>query len=139
MARLAFDTAPFIYFLENHPRLAAAARQYFAAVIDGTHEAVCSTLVLTELLTGLRKQRDHRGERLARSFLVDTPGITLIDVTVAIADRAATLRARYALRTPDAIHVATALESGAKQFVTADRRLGRIPGITIKLLDGKSS
>lgn len=134
MARIAFDTPPFIYFLENHPRFSGSARVWFEQVIFGTDEAVCSVLVLTEILTGLRKQRNTVGEATAQAFLLETPGLTVVDVSQAIADRAATLRARYGLRTPDALHLATALESKATQFITADRKLGRIPGITVKLL-----
>ena len=40
-----------------------------------------------------------------------------------IADRAAQLRAEHGLGTPDAIHLATALECGAEVFVTNDRDL----------------
>ncbi|HEY7677903.1 MAG TPA: PIN domain-containing protein, partial [Candidatus Methylomirabilis sp.] len=58
--------------------------------------------------------------------LLDAEGIDLLDVTSPIAERAAELRARYGIRTPDAIQAATAVEAGATAFVTSDRRLRRI-------------
>jgi predicted nucleic acid-binding protein len=39
------------------------------------------------------------------------------------AEIASELRAIYTLRTPDAIHLATALKAGAAAFVSQDRRL----------------
>jgi predicted nucleic acid-binding protein len=43
-----------------------------------------------------------------------------------IANQSARLRARYNLRTPDAIHLATALAANADVFITNDRDLIRV-------------
>jgi predicted nucleic acid-binding protein len=50
-------------------------------------------------------------------------------------ERAAFLRARYNLKTPDAIQVATALVSGSRAFLTNDENITAIEGIDILLLD----
>lgn len=47
-------------------------------------------------------------------------GVTMLPVTNAIASRAAGLRAAFRLKTPDALHLATAIESGADAFATTD-------------------
>jgi predicted nucleic acid-binding protein len=39
------------------------------------------------------------------------------------------------LRTPDAIQVATAIQSGASHFLTNDAALAQIPGISVLVLD----
>ena len=44
---------------------------------------------------------------------------------------AARLRATHSLRTPDAIQMATALQAGASFFLTNDRRLRSIEGMTV--------
>lgn len=50
-------------------------------------------------------------------------------VTRPVLERAAELRARHAfLKTPDAIHLATALTAGCDVFLTNDRRLDRCGG-----------
>jgi len=56
-------------------------------------------------------------------------------------DRAAELRAEYpVLRLPDALHLATALGSRCRSFITADRRLTVASGrIEVLLLDELSS
>jgi predicted nucleic acid-binding protein len=45
--------------------------------------------------------------------------------------QASDLRATYTLRTPDALHLATAIVAGAEAFVTEDRRLSNIPAIRV--------
>ena len=59
----------------------------------------------------------------------------LIPVTLPIAESAADLRARYNLRTPDALHVASALSSGCDAFLTNDAGLKRVQELPILVLD----
>ena len=47
----------------------------------------------------------------------------VLEVTNALAIKAAELRAKYNLRTPDAIQLATAIEYNADYFLTNDLRL----------------
>jgi len=49
-------------------------------------------------------------------------------------DRAAEIRARFRYRTPDALHLAAAIEAECDLFVTADRRLATFTEIPIVLL-----
>jgi predicted nucleic acid-binding protein len=51
------------------------------------------------------------------------------------AERAAELRARYHLRTPDALQVATALLSDCQAFLTNDKDLSRIIEIQVLVLE----
>ena len=66
-----------------------------------------------------------------RDILTTAPGIELFDVTSAIAERAAQLRAKYNIRTPDAIQLATCIELGADYFLTNDSRLKAISETTV--------
>jgi len=61
-------------------------------------------------------------------------GVELIEVSRDVIDLAASLRAQFSFKTPDAIHLATALHAGANVFLTADAALQRCPGITIELV-----
>ena len=52
-----------------------------------------------------------------------------------VAHQAAKLRARYGLKTPDALFLATALEEKAQAFITNDVRLKVIENIEIVLIN----
>ena len=53
---------------------------------------------------------------------------TKLELTTAVYDLATDLRARHGLKTPDAIHLATALSHGCAEFWTNDLRLARATG-----------
>lgn len=55
-------------------------------------------------------------------------------VDAAIAERAAALRARYTLRTPDALQIATALHAGCQGFLTNDTALRRVTDLRVLVL-----
>jgi predicted nucleic acid-binding protein len=60
--------------------------------------------------------------------------LDLIEVSAAIIDRATHFRARYNLKTPDALHYATAVEIGAVVFLTGDRTLARCSEVPVEVL-----
>jgi predicted nucleic acid-binding protein len=62
--------------------------------------------------------------------------LDLVDMDRRIVDRATALRARYMLSTPDALHVATAIEKHAEVIITGDSDLTRCPEIQVELLTG---
>jgi predicted nucleic acid-binding protein len=62
------------------------------------------------------------------------PGLTLYDADATVMEKMSDLRARYNLRTPDAIHLGTALAQGAGVFVTNDAHLRQVAELEILLL-----
>jgi predicted nucleic acid-binding protein len=60
--------------------------------------------------------------------------LSLLDVTAAVVERATEVRARYNLKTPDAVHYATAVESRAGIFLTGDRVFARCSEIPVEVL-----
>jgi predicted nucleic acid-binding protein len=65
-------------------------------------------------------------------FIRDRP---LVAVDTTIAERAADLRARWRIRTPDALQIATALDAGCQAFLTNDHALRRVTDLQILVLD----
>ena len=49
----------------------------------------------------------------------------LVEINGPVIERATDLRARYSFKTPDAIHLATAIDEGASVFLTGDAELVR--------------
>jgi len=58
-----------------------------------------------------------------------------VPISAGVAESAADLRARYNLRTPDALHVATAIDAGCDAFLTNDTGIKRVQEIAVLVLD----
>jgi len=118
-AKCVFDSNILIYFVENDEEFGLLATQALAKAID-TNGAAFSVLALTELLS--HKQTPAQLKKLAHLERV----VQFIDVSREVARRAGGLRATHpTLRTPDAIHLATALVCKASRFITNDVALGK--------------
>ncbi|MGI8510780.1 MAG: type II toxin-antitoxin system VapC family toxin, partial [Gemmatimonadaceae bacterium] len=62
-------------------------------------------------------------------------GLHLVDIDRNQLRAAAQLRARYGVRTPDALQLAAALQERCSAFITNDRRLPTLPGLRTVQLD----
>ena len=62
------------------------------------------------------------------------PDVRKVPLTAAVFDRATELRAPFAFKTADAIHLAAAIEAGCGLFLTHDHRLVRCTDIKVELL-----
>jgi predicted nucleic acid-binding protein len=60
--------------------------------------------------------------------------VTLAEIGAAVIARATEYRAHLNVRTPDAIHLATAFVEGATAFLTGDRALTRCTDVTVEVL-----
>lgn len=131
---IGLDTPVFIYLLEEHPRYLKRVEHILHEVQQGKTQAVFSCIGLIEILTGPKKQGRYDLAAHYRDILAHFPHLAVKGIDGPIVEIASDLRARYGIATPDAIHIATAMESGASQFVTNDKYLVRVKEIPIKLL-----
>jgi predicted nucleic acid-binding protein len=60
--------------------------------------------------------------------------MVLVPISQNLLKEAAQLRATTNLRTPDAIHLATALDTGSTVFITNDRRIRQISNLSVIVL-----
>ncbi len=135
MGRLiAIDTDVLIYFYEDRKRLGDSAEKILRAIETGEVHGLFSSVGITELLTlPLREGRQDIVDYY-RDDLYNFPHLRIVTVDAVIAEEAAKLRAMYNLKTPDALHLATAIITGAELFVTNDKALKRVKEIKIQLL-----
>jgi predicted nucleic acid-binding protein len=129
------ETAPFIYFTEKRPIYVDKMRTIFRYADAKSLDVITSVITLTECLTKPLKEGDSALVNAYELLLRDTPGITLMPISQRIASEAAQLRAKYNLRTPDALHIATATVSGCDAFLTNDFGLKRVTEVQILVLD----
>jgi predicted nucleic acid-binding protein len=125
-ARVAIDTPAFIYFFEQHPDHAAAAAHLFTRLVSGELTGISSSIVAAELLVPYYRSGDTGRARKLSSFIHSVPNLEIVDAGRRICEEAARLRGAYALRTSDALHVATALVRKADWLVTNDLKLKRV-------------
>ena len=71
---------------------------------------------------------------LRYATILDSKYVRVCEITAELVERATDLRAAHGLRTPDAIHLATALCGGASVFLTGDATLKRCSGIAVEVL-----
>ena len=133
--RIGLDTNLFIYFLQDHPRYGAWCASLFDLIERGQNAAVTSTVTLLELL--VQPYRDQKNELSQKIFALTStyPKLEWVPLTMNLADRAAELRARYRLSTPDAIQLATAIGHKAVCFYGNDRSLQRVKEIECIIVD----
>jgi predicted nucleic acid-binding protein len=133
---VAFDSAPLIYYLEEHPRYSALTNELFGAIRENLALGLTSILTLMEVLVlSLRAGRESLANDYRR-LLSNTRGLTLFPVDRAICEQGAKVRADHSwLRAPDALQVATALEHGAQVIVTNDNRSKRLKEIPVVVLE----
>jgi predicted nucleic acid-binding protein len=134
--RLYIDTAPLIYYIEEHPTYVAQMDAITAAIDGGEVAAYSSVITLTEVLTRPVKLGNSQLEEQYRHILLHSGAYHLIPVSTRIADNAARLRARYNLRTADALHVASAMDASCTTFLTNDHGIQRITDLSVVLLSG---
>jgi predicted nucleic acid-binding protein len=131
---VALDTPVWIYHFEGSTTYGPAADAVLEAVSAGRVAAIASELVLLELLVApLKKGAQDVADEIEMTLL-HFPHLRLVAVTRSVLVRAAEMRARHGLRTPDAIMLATAIETGATLAVTNDDAWKKVKEVDVLLL-----
>jgi predicted nucleic acid-binding protein len=127
------DTAPVIYFVEQHPVWGPKAEVRLTAFQAAGEVLAVSDLVRMECLVKPLKLGDTA---LVADFVTffTSPGITVLPVTAAVCDRAATIRAVHNFKPLDSLHLAAAAVHGCTRLLTNDNRLSRFPDIPVEVL-----
>lgn len=125
MRRVYLDTCFIIYLMEETPIFSAAARLYFAEHVESVVFCI-SPLVRLEVLTQPMRNGNTALVLDYEDFLA---AHLLLPMTEAVFDQALRLRARYRLKTPDALHLAAAQCHGCTEIWTNDERLNTAAGM----------
>ena len=132
---LGIDTAPIIYFIEKRDPYYAKMQTVVSAITNGSIAAYSSTMTLTEVLVQPLKVNNSALVEEYEDVLLNSPNFSLMPIDVTVSRAAARLRAQHNLKTPDAIQVATAIESQCEAFLTNDIGLKRVKELQILVLD----
>lgn len=125
------DTAPLIYFIEGHSDYQDVLLKLFDLNEKGDFFFIASSITLLEVLVKPLREDKHDIGRQYRNILTQSPGIEVFDITPSTSEIAAGFRAKYNIRTPDSIQLATSIEGGANYFLTNDNRLKLISELNV--------
>ena len=129
------DTEPLIYFIEGNSKYQSSLNDIFKLNDLGKITFLTTSITLMEVLVKPFKEKRFDLVSQYRKILMQSKGIQLIEVSNSIAEEAANLRAKYLLKTPDAIQIATANLFAADYFLTNDKTLKTIDPHKIITLD----
>lgn len=130
------ETPAVIYTVEPHPVYAPLLRPLWQAAQAQSLQVITSELTLLETLVHPLRHQDSILQAAYERLLLSTPEVRLLPLTQDVLREAARLRAAIpGLRTPDALHAATALLVGCALFLTNDTGFRRVPGLPLAVLD----
>jgi len=93
-----------------------------------------SELAVAETLVRPIRERDLDLEAAFRDVFA-APEVEVVPATRRLWEETARLRAATGLKTPDALHAATALQAGCALFITNDADFRRVDGLPVTILD----
>src|SRR5262249_49362228 len=103
----------------------------FEAIDLGRLSAITSEITLLETLVIPLRSKDMKLARQYETLLCESRGLTMVSLERKLLRQGAYLRATLGLKTPDALQIATAQQEKCTVFVTNDRRLPKISGLSI--------
>jgi predicted nucleic acid-binding protein len=137
MSRIYLDACCIIYLVEAaSPFHATIVRRLRRHQADPESRLITSRLSCLECRVRPLKDNDHK-LLAAYDKLFGANRMLIAEVTPDVVANATTLRARYGFKTPDAIHLASAIEEKAELFLTGDSSLARCTEITVEVLENR--
>ncbi len=127
------DANVVIYGLEQVLPYWPLLRPLWAAAAAGTFNIESSELLAVEAPTGPLKT-NNSGLCATYERMLFAGGLRLRPVTLPVLKKAAEIRAGHGLKTPDAIHAATAMTYGCTLFLTNDGAFRRVAGLAVSVL-----
>ena len=128
------DANGFIYSVERVEPYRTSLEPMWQQARAGQLDVASSDITVLETLVKPLREGDEVVEMLLRSMF-DAHEVSLIPATRELWEDAARIRADTGLKTPDALHAATALSAGCTLFITNDTDFRRVDGLPVVVLD----
>ena len=121
--------------MESHPHYGKIVKGIFNDIENGIVEAITTNITLLEVLVHPYRIGNEKLAGQYRDILLNSEGLTTFEVNHEISNQAAKIRAKYSIRTPDAIQISTAIIHNADVFLTNDDALKKISEINVVCLN----
>ncbi|MHC5733859.1 type II toxin-antitoxin system VapC family toxin [Nostoc sp.] len=127
------DTSVAIYTIEGNPDYYSLLQPLWSKFYAGEIKIISSELILMEVLVVPLRNGNNSLVADYEELLLSSQ-VQLIPISQSILRQSANLRATSNLKTPDAIHAATALSVNSNQFITNDKGFRNVPGLPVVIL-----
>ncbi|KUO75914.1 MAG: hypothetical protein APF81_01615 [Desulfosporosinus sp. BRH_c37] len=121
--KLFVDTAPIIYFIEEHPVYINEVSDIFDRTAEGTVQVVTSVITLIEVLAKPYKLGKNDIVGVYKDFFSNSKGFSVMSIDTSIAELTAKIRAEFGFKVPDALQLAIFEHNDCDFFVTNDKQL----------------
>ena len=131
MSRVYLDACAIIYLIEGaHP-----VQQAVRTKLSQCHATALITARLSRLECRVLPLKNNDTALLSRydSFF-SAVGMSIGELTPDLIERATEIRAGYGFKTPDALHLASAIEEKADVFITGDGKLAKCKEIRVEVV-----
>jgi predicted nucleic acid-binding protein len=126
------DSCIVIYLIEQPPGFGPRASARLATLLAGGDQVVVSDLTRLECRSRPLAAGDAVTLRHFDTFFASV--FQVVGLTTPVCERATIIRGQYRFKTPDALHLAAAVESGCRVFLTNDLRLSKFPDLVVEVL-----
>jgi predicted nucleic acid-binding protein len=133
---LFLDACIIIYWIEASDPLRARLNAHLHVLRERAPDATFAVSRLSWLECMVKPLRDN-DEALANEYraFFEAGQLKVVELTPTVIERAASLRARNGLKTPDALQAACALElEGEVLFVTNDESFRKVPDLRVEIM-----
>lgn len=133
---LFLDACIVIYWIEGADPLRARLAARLHALREQAPDATFAVSRLSWLECMVKPLRDS-DEALANEYraFFEAGQLKVIELTSPVIERATMLRATHALKTPDALQAASALELGGRvPFLTNDQAFRKVPELRVEIV-----
>lgn len=128
------DANCFIYSVERIDPYQVVLDPLWQALSKRQFTVITSELTLLEVLVKPLKVGNSALVTSLRTILRQSSDVQMVPITQDVLEEAANLRATLSLKTPDALHAATALSHGCALFVTNDGGFRRVAHLPVTVL-----
>ncbi len=132
---LYFDTNIFIYAIEEVGKYENLANQFLEYLDTGVNGMITSSLTLAECLVKPKRDKDKKLEEIYMQAILFNSYIQCKPINTEILIKSSEIRAEHQIKLFDAIHIATAIQSGCSSIVTNDKQFKVIEGLEILYLE----
>lgn len=130
MSKVYWDAMIFVYALERNPTYSSIVQSILQSMHRRGDSLLTSVFTLGEVLVGPRTLGSISGSDRVKAYFA-SGAIEILPFTLEASEQFASIRAWTRVRSPDAVHLASASLAQVDVFLTNDRKLRNltIPGI----------